>query len=330
MKWRDVVIGSIATLIVTILSGIIIFYLTRIPEKNPAEKLTYLVELSAAFESANNEVALVNVILINQGDAQAESVVGSIVFPFGIIKDKKIDASAGAASGFAITSATNKRVDFKIPYLLPKEKISVSFFMESAKLSTPTVSLKSAKSIGQKVSLLDMPPKEKISLARQAISALIPLLVGLLATLFMLFFVKHGLSRLPWGASLNNNGFVFLHKELLDVATKMLFAAVVEGKESSYAISNYATCLALKNDMDAAQKYIEAAEFLARSSHEKAVVAFNHGLIMLLAANTLEAKKSLERALKLSRKEVLFYCKNSVLFRKRAEKYPEIMGLINA
>ena len=51
MKWRDVFIGSIATLIVTVVGGVILYYLTREPpqplqplQPPPAERLVYDID----------------------------------------------------------------------------------------------------------------------------------------------------------------------------------------------------------------------------------------------------------------------------------------------
>lgn len=337
MKWRDVIAGSIATLVVTILSGVAVFYLTRSPEVKPSEILGYSIEQSASFESANNRVALVNVNLLNKGDAKADNVIGSIEFPFGSIKDKKIIPSSGRASGFVITSETDKQIDFSMPILLPKEGVSISFLMESSATPEPKVFLKSAKSIGEAISILATPQDVQRSLKKEIISTLIPVLFGLIMTLLLLLISsslkRQSLSKKrllhPSQGSLNNNGFVFLHKGLTDTAGELLLNAIIKGQDSSsHPIANYATYLAVKGNTPVALQYLSAAEFLAKSSHERAVVAFNCAIIFLLKKESEKAKSCLQEALKLS-DEILFYCSNSSLLQNLIIEYPDIAAMIN-
>lgn len=329
MKWRDVLVGAIATLIVTILSGVAVFYLTQAPDEKPTELLGYTIESSASFESVDNQVAMVTVSIINLGDAKAESLLGSIAFPVGKIKDKKVVPSAGKVSGFTITSETDQQIDFSMPCLHPNERVAVSFLLESLVSPEPSISLKSSKSIGKKLSFTGPTAPEKASLLRRILSSLTPLFFGLIMTLALLLTVKFRLlPRLPRSSCLNNNGFVFLHKNLNDLAERLLQRAVEQGENGPHAISNYATSLAIAGKGADALKYVEAAEFLARSPHEKAVVAFNQALISLNAQDTQSARKQLEKALALSKKEISFYCRSSSLFLDLTATEPDIRALI--
>jgi tetratricopeptide (TPR) repeat protein len=187
----------------------------------------------------------------------------------------------------------------------------MSFLMESSTTPKPNVSLKSAKSIGQEMSLLTATQDATVSLKNKIVSFFTPLFFGLIMILLLLLIFKQRLSRLSRGSSLNNNGFVFLHKGLTDLAEKLLFRAIAKGEDACHPIANYASCLAIKGETEAAMQYISAADFLARSPHEKAVVALNWTIILLLRKDNANAKNHLEEALKLSRKEIIFYCRNS-------------------
>lgn len=323
--------GAIATLIITILSGVAVFYLTRSPQKEPSELLRYSIDQSASFESKNNRVALVKVMLINQGDAKAENIVGSIEFPAGVIKDKKIVASSGDVSGFSLTAEKVKGINFMVPRLFPKERISITFLLESTTSPKPSIHLKSNKSIGEEVSLFNMLEKDETKLMKDFLSSLMPFLFGLSMILFLLFLMKKRLaSSFSRGSSLNNNGFVFLHNGLNDLAAPMLSEAVSKGVDSPYAIYNYATCLAVQGEMEKAKQYLSAGDFLTNSPQEKAVAAFNHGIISFLEDNTKEGTIQFEQALKLSRKEILLYLQKSTILATLMKKHPEIESLISS
>lgn len=44
MKWKDVLIGALITLAITVFGGIIVYYVTKEPPKKISEKLIYSVE----------------------------------------------------------------------------------------------------------------------------------------------------------------------------------------------------------------------------------------------------------------------------------------------
>jgi hypothetical protein len=50
MKWRDVIIGAVSTLLVTILSGVVVFYATKEPDEKKQELLSYTVNETAVFQ----------------------------------------------------------------------------------------------------------------------------------------------------------------------------------------------------------------------------------------------------------------------------------------
>lgn len=63
MKWRDIILGAITTLIVTVLSGIAVYYFTREPQINEKESLAFQLQKSEAFEFERNKIAVATVIL---------------------------------------------------------------------------------------------------------------------------------------------------------------------------------------------------------------------------------------------------------------------------
>lgn len=327
MKWRDVLIGSISTLIVTILSGVVVYYITKEPKLQQTDKLVYSIENSASFDSQKNTLALANVIVENKGESAAENVFGSIKFKSGQIKDKKIENSSGNASGMTVVTETPQNIDFKIARLLPKEKLSISFLIESASSINPEISIKSNGSVGEKEVPLENNEKRKKLI--ELLSAFVPLFFGLCVALVMLVFAKYKVrNKISRGSCINDTAFVLLHKGLADIGADILRNAVVEGKGGSHSIANYSTCLASKGEFDTSTKYLAAAEFLSSSSHEKAVCLFNRALILLMKGDTKGAHGALAEAIGLSKKEIEYYCQNSELFSSLAENAPEVRMLI--
>ena len=52
MKWRDIFIGAIASLVVTILGGVIIFYVTKEPPApEPDEYLIFNIDETATYKT---------------------------------------------------------------------------------------------------------------------------------------------------------------------------------------------------------------------------------------------------------------------------------------
>lgn len=329
MRWRDVIIGAISALVVAIISGLVINYFTNRDKQEPAEILGYSVEQSGSFESENNRVALVNVALYNAGNDNATNVLGSIEFPFGVIKDKQINASSGKVSGFQIESESNKFIKFTIPSLLPGERVSISFLLEASSIPKPKISLKSDKSIGKAISLLFRPEEKKESIAKYLVSLFIPLSAVLAIIISLLFLSKFGSSRRGYVSSINSVGFVCLHTGLIELAGELLLKALSQGEHASYSLSNYATWLEINKRSGDANKFLAAASFIAKAPREKAIVEFNRTIIMLMRPDLDEAKKSLQKALKLSRREVKYLCENSALYKNNTHGLDEFTELIN-
>ena len=74
-NWKDVAIASASTLVVTVISGVVIWYVTReSPQKPPTERLVYEVQKGAEFQSSTTKLGLQTVRIANAREAPAGAV----------------------------------------------------------------------------------------------------------------------------------------------------------------------------------------------------------------------------------------------------------------
>jgi tetratricopeptide (TPR) repeat protein len=311
MKWRDVLIGSIATLIVTILSGVVIYYLTREPRIEAKENMVFLVDNSASFDFANTKMAVASIILVNRGTKAANNVAGEIKFPFGHIKDKKITSPSGANTEIKTIADSSDKYSFAIPRFLPNDEVSMSFLLDTA-TAEPTVTIRSDTSIASKVTYTEATVgPEKPSIYKTLGLTSVPLVLGLIISLVLVLFAKRKVFKQPREACFNNTAFVLMHKGMVEQADSLLKRAVDEGKDGSYAIANYALSRGLLGHEKESSTLLDAATFLANTKHERAVIQFNRSLLSMKRARWDDAKEQLSEALRLSSAEIRHYCKNS-------------------
>ncbi len=73
MKWRDVILGALITLAVTVIGGVIVYYTTRQPaHPAPHEHLVYQVEQPTNFDAKQEQFSLFTLRFANIGDKSAQ------------------------------------------------------------------------------------------------------------------------------------------------------------------------------------------------------------------------------------------------------------------
>jgi len=257
MNWKDILIGAIASLIVTIIAGLAVYYITREPAKSKEENLIYNVEPVSTFETENTKLAILNVRILNIGNAPATDVKVSIDLPTMIeIKDKSILVSSGKVSGLRIDTAAGHQLSFFLPSLIPDEKVLVSLLLSAKPLTEAAVLVKSNASLGKRD---DIEIKEKPATSsdmEQIIAIVLFILTLLLSISVYYYFRSRGLKYPP---SVNNNAFALLHQGMSERANELLSKAIEKGRDGPYPLSNLAVYLALNGDIGKAEKYLRAA-----------------------------------------------------------------------
>ena len=319
MQWKAIVLGSVATLVVTVVGGLIVFYTTQEPPEEKSEKLTYRIEKQVSFQGENNRVSIGTVRFANVGNVAANSVVGTLETSAEIL-----EFNVSSEPGTKIQTALDQNtISLTLDHILPGETISITYLLPRESLVDFT--LRSDKSFGSKGSLtrIELEPR---SFLNTLVGNLLPLLI--LITLAMsvsvgIFFkkVSREISR---GNSKNNIGFVLLHSGCFEEAKAALKNAILEGEEGAHALANLASCLALSGDFDSARRYLDAAEFLARTKHEKAVCKFNGSIVSNAAHEFDDGQKLFDEALELSSSEIKSYCRSSKVWDQMVVADPSI------
>ena len=127
MKWKDVLFGALASLFVTVIGGITVYYFTKEPDQKKTEKLVYSVQQSASFKGGSQDVAFAVVTIENEGGVAAKRVVLNLAFKIAEIKDLALEASAGSKE--TAREIKPKSVNFVYETLLPKESLTLNLLL---------------------------------------------------------------------------------------------------------------------------------------------------------------------------------------------------------
>ena len=150
MNWKDVLFGSLVTLGVTVLAGVLIYYLTReSPAPPPAERLVYSIDTPVTFESDQTRLSFTNIRLRNIGDVSAENVIVGVDLPSGVgLIDTQVILSSGPGGRFEFDYAGSADIRIVIPVLTPEESATITLLTDAAVPELPTVGVKSDSSTG--------------------------------------------------------------------------------------------------------------------------------------------------------------------------------------
>jgi hypothetical protein len=175
MRWREILIGAAFGLVIAIVGGIVVYYVTR--EK---EHLIYTIDQPVAFETDTTHLTIQNIGIANAGDSSAKHV--EIVIDASRsgteIKEQSVTSSSGPASGIMVDEKLPITVSISLNSLIPKEQIKVALLLTSKPRETPVVSVKSDASLGtQESSLTDSQHRSENTLVASGF-ALIATLIG--------------------------------------------------------------------------------------------------------------------------------------------------------
>lgn len=330
MKWRDVLIGAVSTLMVTILASVAVYYLTKEPQSpQPRENLIYSIEASS-FEMEATEFALLTVRVGNLGEMSAENASIGVRFE-GTTKiiDKSIALSTGPAGNYTIRKATEQEIELVVPTLVPDEIVTISFMLNEEPARDPEVGVKSQNSVGSVGTFVRTTPAPGESRLETVTEWLI-----IAVAAFQLPLVVYGLRRVRktrrgYAQTINNTAFAYIHCGIYHEAKQMLAHEINTHGGDAFILSNYALCLSLDEEFDEAEKRLAAAELLAASGHEEAVLYFNQTLVSLLQEKISEGLKALNKAFDASPKEVAEYCSRSVIVGDLNKKIRELEVTLN-
>lgn len=325
MRWKEIIIGAILTLIITIIGGITVWKFTKEPHK-PDPKAVVIIEADSPSQFKSDSKSLIfNTFRVgNLGDKIAEDVILSIEFPEDTkITDFSISSSSGAAARKNLKEIEGKVHEkiISINSLLPEETVTVSILTSEYMEKELHVSGRYSEGLVQKgflskrVSLDDL--LEKGPQAEKA--ALAALLMGVLLA-FMINRLKNDLGG---SRSVNNSAFMLLHNELIEEAETILEKDMYQRGSTAYEMANLGLCKALTGDKDASEKYFSAAELYSTSKQIKALVAFNRAIVSFESDKFDDARHYFESAATLANRRIKLYVKCSKFGFKLAAHFPE-------
>jgi hypothetical protein len=201
MRWKEILVGAISTLVVTIIGGVIVYVLTVQKPKEHNEKLVFSIESPITFQTEKTTMALATVRVANRGDLAASDVKINTAFAFDVIKDKKIVFSSGDPTGYTVAQDTARLVSLVVPSLAPNETVQITLLLTVDTSIKPNVTVRSTKTLGQEEPLLARTesPASK-SFAGTVVAVATGMLTATLMLLGMRQIVRRGTSR---GSSFN-------------------------------------------------------------------------------------------------------------------------------
>lgn len=306
MNVKSILIGAIVTLIVTILGGLIVYYVTANPNKE--EKLTYWFDRPSTFSNDSSSIVIQTIYFTNDGNEPASDISLSVEYPNYIaIIDKNVSFSSGKSFDYRDSVSNKTDYTLKARTLFPKEVGKVSFLIKGEEHEGPAINIKSTKSMGVEVKVNDSEEKPMFDKIFQYVLFVIFFFQILIIVAFLIFRRKIKSEPNPSSQSVNNTAFLLLHKNLYDLATKALEATFYKKGADSFIFGNYAVCIAIKGDFDVSLKLIEASYFYSYTNHEKCVALFNYGLILILKGDYNESQIKLQEAINLNQEEIEKY-----------------------
>lgn len=312
MKWRDILIGALVTLAITIAGGVAVYYLTRQePPKPKAEDLRYEVGKPVNYKTAKTELTLYSFKLGNSGDAPAKNVAIAVRFPpLGRISDYKVELSSEPIAKYQVKRSESNLLEIFIPVLTPTESLSLSVLLSAAVSGKPEIAVKSESSVGREQQLVTYVVRERF------VDNFIRYVVPIAAVLQILLFVllrryRHQLVGYP--ESLNNTAFLYLHQGMVEEARKLLEAHITKEGGTAYELSNYGLCLAVLGEKERAIKILAAAKFLSRPGRKKALFDFSNALAGFYVGDPKESLQNLEEVISKYKNTLLEYVEFSSL-----------------
>lgn len=307
MKWRDILIGAVVTLMVTVLGGVVVYYFTKEPDEIKSENLTYSINKNAQFSGGAQDFTFSSIEISNSGNVAASNVIIVVTSKLAEIRDLAITASEGLQEISRDRTPNGLRLTYKT--LLPKESVTLNIILTAPEDIKADV--RSDATLGKEVDRYvgsSDPARNKWN----RIAELVVPGSGLVALLMLLagvrLFRRSGMSL---NSSRNNTGFLMLHSGLIAGAESIFWAAIKDGDCNPITLSNYALCKAALGEFEEAEKYIASANFIGSSGHAKAVVIFNQAIIHLLSGQKDEAANLLKNSINYSKKEIPRYCVHS-------------------
>lgn len=327
MNWRDTIIGALVTLCITIVAGVIVYYVTKEPkELTPAEKLVYRLDTSATFGSEQNKLTFLTIHIQNAGNKSAKNVKIAATIEQGFsIEGKQIAFSVGKVADFQDTSSGNT-LSINVPSFPPTETTDISLLVRGSGTPNLQVGVLSDDTVGSAVPTTLATPEDRVF----PVMAIIILIFAALAFQQVVnrFMSLRFYTTRNAPSPRNDTAFVYLQKGLTKEAEKLLALEIEWRGGGPLALANYGLAIGLNGDVQGAAERLDAAAWWATEKHEKEVVEYNKAILNISQGTTKEAIADLRAAFRLSRTNIARYCALNTYIRAACDKDPEFLALV--
>lgn len=328
MRWKDIIIGAIGTLVVTVIGGIIVYYVTKEPAIKKSEDIYFEKQQSEIFSTERRKIGLSRIVIKNLGNEMAEKVVAIIDFGSLVIVDQSAKSSTGFPIGLESHKVGSPNLSVStltLDSLAPTERIELTFILNGEKIPEPKISLKSKKQLGQEFDPLKhiMPAQP---LWQKLLFSSIPL--AIIAQVVILVLVRKFGSAFVFLGNPNNTAFMLMHKGRTGFASRLLAKRILEKGASSYELANYGLALALSGSYDDAKALFDCARFYSSSNKIKGLLEFYESIIEFRRNNVDASLKLFKQSLQTSPNEIKKYAQFSDLFAEMKSKDPRFSEAI--
>lgn len=318
-NWSLIAVSAAVTVLVTVVSGVAVYYITRQEPPPPAaEKIVYSVERSATFDNGNGSLTFFTIAVENVGKKAARHV--RIIVPLKSawkLRDRRVSISSGAAAEYQDKSDPGQ-IAILLEHLVPNERVKISALLDGPAQPQPSLSVQSDDTVGTPAQVFSAPPASDEKGYRTAELVLL-VAAALIGQLLLLQLSKHWRRRkqgqFDWATGKNNTAFVFLLQGLASEAQALLTQELLDDGGEAISFANHGLAVGLLGNEALAAKRFEAADWLAQSPHSQAIVAFDWATLLIHKGDYVEARKLLRKAFSLERREIAKYCSFSIYIR---------------
>lgn len=278
-SWQQSWIANAATvLVVTILAGVVVWWLTGPPSSNASAN--YSLTSTGSFVSSNSGKFFYTLDLENPSTMATNDITLTLQAPPSAnIEDLSITTSATRPKIGSINRDSN-RISISIPSLRPDEIIRMSISYRST--NQPVVKVVAVSSNA----VIHARRSKGLESLRDRPLVLVVLLISYaVASYYISRLVRQTLYRKmdDFGFFLknaNNSAFILIHAGDWPEAKQILESALRQGKGGAYELSNYAVTLAQSGKSEIALAIIESLKLWTNdNTHLRNVVKFNEFMI---------------------------------------------------
>lgn len=289
MDWKKISINAISALVVAIVSGLLVWWLTRPPANQ--EGLIFKQSTAVSFDVGKQAYTFSSVRVANTGDAPAKDVTLTVLNSKGATLESHSVATSRSRPMVYIRRNSQGFLTVTLPVLLPSEALDLAVLYTARGPVVPEVIVKSSNSLAKRyLPQASNPWSERLRLFFAfLIVAIVPVFLAKMARRNMGIF----LDLMP---SKNDSGFLILHSGLAKEASDIFGEAIKSGSNGSLILSNYGASLAILGEHDRADRLIYTAEEWAKTPNQRGTVLLNRAIAEFCVGKVDQALDSMKDA----------------------------------